>query len=213
MVNYSKGKIYKIEPICDHDEGDIYIGSTTKQYLCQRMNKHKGGYKRWKDGKETKTTSYDLFDKYGVDNFVIVLLELVNATSKDELFMREKYYITTLKCINKIIPIRFKCEKRELKNKYYEDNKDEILDKLKIYKNNNKEKISKSGEKYYVDNKEAIIDKVKQYYQNNREKVLERQRKPICCDCGAIYQYSHKSTHLKTKKHCKFIEVNNEVNI
>ena len=33
MVNYSNGKIYKIEPIIDHDEGDIYIGSTTKKYL------------------------------------------------------------------------------------------------------------------------------------------------------------------------------------
>ena len=29
MVNYSKGKINKIEPICDHDEVDVYIGSTT----------------------------------------------------------------------------------------------------------------------------------------------------------------------------------------
>ena len=32
MVNYNNGKIYKIEPIVDHDEGDIYFGSTTKQY-------------------------------------------------------------------------------------------------------------------------------------------------------------------------------------
>ena len=25
MINYNNGKIYKIEPVCDHDEGDIYI--------------------------------------------------------------------------------------------------------------------------------------------------------------------------------------------
>jgi len=27
MVNYNNGKIYKIEPICDHEENEIYIGS------------------------------------------------------------------------------------------------------------------------------------------------------------------------------------------
>ena len=36
MVDYSKGKIYCIEPISEHDEGEIYIGSTTKHYLSDR---------------------------------------------------------------------------------------------------------------------------------------------------------------------------------
>jgi hypothetical protein len=34
---YNNSKIYKIKPICDYEEGDIYIGSTTKKYLCERM--------------------------------------------------------------------------------------------------------------------------------------------------------------------------------
>ena len=50
-INYKNGKIYKIEPICEHDEGEIYIGSTTKQYLSQRMTAHRNGYKRFKEGK------------------------------------------------------------------------------------------------------------------------------------------------------------------
>ena len=29
MVNYSFGKIYKIEPITGGEEGDVYVGSTT----------------------------------------------------------------------------------------------------------------------------------------------------------------------------------------
>jgi hypothetical protein len=37
--DYSAGKIYKIEPISEHDEGDIYIGSTIRKYLCERMVK------------------------------------------------------------------------------------------------------------------------------------------------------------------------------
>ena len=43
MVNYSNGKIYKIES----DLGDlIYIGSTTKYYLSQRMERHRFDYVR-----------------------------------------------------------------------------------------------------------------------------------------------------------------------
>ena len=51
MINYGNGKIYKIEPICEHDEGDIYIGSTTKEKLCQRMTTHRSSYKYWLSGK------------------------------------------------------------------------------------------------------------------------------------------------------------------
>ena len=42
MVNYNNGKIYKIEPL-NGEEGDIYIGSTTKEYLSQRMDS-RGSY-------------------------------------------------------------------------------------------------------------------------------------------------------------------------
>ena len=55
MINYNNGKIYKIEPIFEHDEKDIYIGSTTKQHLSQRMAFHRGGYKGWKNNKQNKT--------------------------------------------------------------------------------------------------------------------------------------------------------------
>ena len=48
MTNYNNGKIYKLEPMCNHDDGDIYIGSTTKEYLCQRMTAHKYQYKQYK---------------------------------------------------------------------------------------------------------------------------------------------------------------------
>ena len=37
MTNYNNGKIYMIEPICEYEVGDIYIGSTTKQYLSQHF--------------------------------------------------------------------------------------------------------------------------------------------------------------------------------
>jgi hypothetical protein len=119
MVNYNNGKIYKIEPICEHEEGEIYIGSTTKDKLCQRMTKHRNDYNCWKNGKYHKFTSFDLFDKYGIENCKIYLIENVNANTKDELLSREGYYIRTMKCINKYIAGRTMKE-------YHEDNKDKI---------------------------------------------------------------------------------------
>ena len=123
MVNYSNSKIYKIEPIVEHLEEEIYIGSTTKQYLSQRMDKHRSDYKRWKDKKFNKLTVFDIFDKYGIDNCKIYLLESVNTNSKDELTSREGHYIRTLKCVNRCIAGR---TKKECDKQYRKDNKDKI---------------------------------------------------------------------------------------
>ena len=59
-MKYSQGKIYKIEPIVEHDEGDIYIGSTCCNYLSQRMKKHRKDYHCWKNGKRGLITSFNL---------------------------------------------------------------------------------------------------------------------------------------------------------
>ena len=123
--NYNKGKIYKIEPKCDYEEGDIYIGSTTKEYLSQRMTAHRGGFKSFKSGsRKHRLTSFNLFDKYGVENCDIILLELVEANSKDELVSREAHYIRTIKCVNRFVPLRTDKE-------YYHKNKVAINQKNK----------------------------------------------------------------------------------
>ena len=184
MVNYNNGKIYKIEPICTHDECDKYIGSTTKEYLSQRMDKHRNNYKQWKQGKRSKTRSFELFDKYGVENCKIILIELVNASCKDELHSREAHYIKMLNCVNKVVPLRSERE-------YRADNKDKIKEHKKQYYQDNKEKI----QQHYIDNKE----KIRQY---NNEKIPRLYQ----CSCGSILTYDHKARHFNTKKHCKFIE-------
>ena len=141
MVNYNNGKIYKIEPICDHDEGDIYIGSTTKQYLSQRMDNHRSCYKLWKNNRFHKVQVFEIFDKYGVSNCQIVLIETVNAKSKDELLAREKHYIKSVKCVNK-------CTPGQTQKEYYENNKEEIKFKKKEYRENNKETIKLKAKIY-----------------------------------------------------------------
>jgi hypothetical protein len=139
MINYSNGKIYKIEAI-NGDKEDIYVGSTTKAYLCQRMAGHKYLYKKWKLGGVSHYKSFEIFDKYGVDNCIITLLENVNVNSKDELLTRESHYVKTLECVNRIVPNRSRKEYRddnkeiliEIKKKYYEENKKAILLKMSL---------------------------------------------------------------------------------
>ena len=111
--DYSQGKVYKIEPTCDHEEGDIYIGATTKQYLSQRMSAHRRTYKMWKARNIHYMTSFILFEKFGVDCCNIILLENTNATNYVELASREAHYIKSLKCVNHVIPLRTDQEYRE----------------------------------------------------------------------------------------------------
>jgi len=153
MVNYNNGKIYKIEPKCDHPEEDIYIGSTTKQYLCQRMIAHKYCYKLYKEGKSHYYTSFKLFDKYGFENCQIVLLENVEATNKDELTAKEKHYIENLNNINKNITGR---TRKESNQAYYKNNKYNLFQKIDcacggkyIYKNKLRHLRSLKHQNYY----------------------------------------------------------------
>ena len=102
MVNYSNGKIYKIEPL-NADVGDCYIGSTTKELLSQRMSAHRNEFRCSQKGLRRKTMSHYLFSKYGVDICNISLIESCPCNSKDELLARESYHQNAMKNINKCI--------------------------------------------------------------------------------------------------------------
>ena len=137
MVNYANGKVYMIEPTVERlDEGDIYIGSSAKEHLSQRMCEHRLQYNKWTDGRKVgKFSSYDLFDKYGVENCKITLLEVCSCNSRDELTSRESHYIRTLKCVNKCVPGRTRIE-------YRADNREYILNDKKNYRAANRESIA-----------------------------------------------------------------------
>ncbi len=107
MVNYQNGKIYKIE---DMNGEMCYIGSTTKDYLSKRMSTHRSNYKQFLIEGYHKISVFEIFDKYGVQNCRIVLLELVPSDSKDELLQREAHFIKTIQCVNKVMPNRGKIE-------------------------------------------------------------------------------------------------------
>ena len=113
---YEKAKIYKIWST----QGDkIYVGSTCKEYLSQRMVAHRCSYNQWKSKSIKYTSSFILFDEYGTENCMIEQLEAKNCNSKDELRQLEGQYIRNLDCVNKIISGR-------TSRQYFEENKEKI---------------------------------------------------------------------------------------
>ncbi len=174
MVNYQNGKIYKIIA------GDlIYVGSTVKQ-LSNRMSAHRTNYKRHKEGKSRNVTSFILFDKFGVENCKIILLELFPCNSKEELLAKEQEYIDKLDCVNKYkayVPA-------EEKKKY----------------------TTEWQRRYRDNNKEQIRENKKQYRVANKEKIYARDGQVCQCVCGKSYTHGHKLRHEKTQFHVKFLE-------
>ena len=200
--DFSKGKIYKIEPMCEYEEGDIYIGSTTQDLLCKRFRNHRSDYGRYKNGKRTKTTSYDLFDKYGVDNCKMILIENVNASNYDELVSREAYYIRTLKCVNKYIPLRTNAE-------YYIDTKEKYKDYKQQYRDNHKEQTKEYLQIYNVVNREKILEQRREYYQDNKEDLLNGKKEYYKANIERIKLYNKQ--YYERKKQEKLERLNNTI--
>lgn len=167
MVNYQNTKIYKIE---SHKGPKIYIGSTTKEYLSQRMETHKGCYKYWKCGKRGKTMAYELFDEYGVQDCFITLIESFPCNSKDEVHAREAHYIKTLECVNKNIPLRTRKE-------YYEDNKEKVKLQSRTYAEENKERCREQLMEWRKNNAEHIKEKRVMYHRAHKEELNAHSRK------------------------------------
>ena len=132
MVNYNNSKIYKI---VDNTNNNIYVGSTTKKYLSDRLSSHNSDYRRFKKINKGYITSFEILKN---NNFDIILLELVNCNSKDELKSRERFYIETLDCVNKNIPGRTNKEYKNVKyalernwHNFSKDNSDQIEEQSK----------------------------------------------------------------------------------
>lgn len=184
MVNYENGKIYKIE---SHLGDKIYIGSTTKKHLSQRMDSHRSNYKRWKNDKCGKTYSFEVFDEYGVEHCKIVLLELYACSSKDELHARESHFIRTLTCVNKVIPDRTPAE-------YH-----------KMFVQENKELVKAINTKSALKNKDKIAIAQKKYREEHKDEIKAQHTQPFMCECGCLIQRVEKPRHQRSLKHQKLL--------
>jgi hypothetical protein len=198
---YQRGKIYKI--ICN-ETGLVYIGSTTEPTLARRLAGHKGSYKSYLNGKGNNVLSFKVLEN---DNYYIELICNAPCNSRDELNAIEGKYIRENECVNKKIEGR-------TKKQYYIDNSD----KIKQYRIDNTDKIKQYKKQYRTDNADKIkqyrtdnADKIKQYRTDNADKIKQYKNEKHNCECGGQYTNTNKSTHLKSKKHQKYIETLKEV--
>ena len=83
-ITYNNGKIYKVKGL----EDDCFIGSTV-DHLSSKMNSHRMGYISYLKTGKGKCAVYDLFEKYGVENCKIELIENFSANKRKDLNKRE----------------------------------------------------------------------------------------------------------------------------
>jgi len=183
MVNYNNSKIYKIEQIVEHEEADIYFGSTTK-HLHQRLQEHLNRYKHRNKQYVEQCSIFNIFEKYNPENCQIILIETVECSNKDELRLREAHYIKKTKCVNKILPILTSLDREERKEKYRE----------KSFKIRHTDEFrAKAREK----------QKTKEYLDSL--KIYRANKKSQTCECGCII-HLHMAKHRKTKKHIELMK-------
>ena len=198
---YANGKIYQI---IDNAYTKCYIGSTC-QHLSSRMGAHRRDYKRYLLGNFNLTTSFLLFQEFGLENCKIELIEEYPCKNKEELLKKEGFYIKLTNCVNKAIAGRTKKE-------WTDNNKDKIKEWMKEYAEQNKEKILERSRQWkqihkdeirehYKQNKEKYNQQSKDYRAKNQDKIKEYKHQVIVCDlCGSQTTRHSKHAHQKTKK-------------
>ncbi len=108
---YSKGKIYRL--VCN-TTGQQYIGSTA-QSLSQRLGNHKAEYKMFLKGTRHMTTSFSILSE---NNYEIILIEEYPCENKNQLERRERHFIETMECVNKVKPARTSDERNQYQLQY-----------------------------------------------------------------------------------------------
>ena len=60
-------------------------------------------------------------------------------------------------------------------------------------------------------NRDQIIEKKKVYYNNNKNNILIKQKMKFMCICKGCYRRRHKAHHFKTKKHINYMKKHDDI--
>ena len=132
---------YKI--VCPGDE--VYIGST-KRSIDRRWIEHKSAFK----ANTQMANSKILFDKYGVENCKIELIETRECDTKTRYKVEAELTHTIQNCVNRLM-----IGSKEKHKKFRESHKEQRLEYNKAWKDQNKERI-KIYNKAYQEKQKAI---------------------------------------------------------
>ncbi len=177
QINYSNTIIYKI--VCkDLNVKDLYVGHTTD--FIRRKNNHKKNC----TNKECRDYSYKVYEMIrnngGWENWDMIELEKFSCNDGNEARARERHYYDLLSpALNSIVPNR---------------NMNEWI-------HTNKENVRLQRKKHYDENKEAILKKDKLYKTKNYDKIKARKSEKILCDCGREICRATKARHLRSHIH------------
>ena len=160
-IDYSNTTIYKLVKNDDYDNVNIYIGSTTD--FIRRKNKHKSccncvTNKAYND----KKYQY-IRDNGGWDCFNMIEVEKYNCNDGNEAKAREEYW----RC-------HFNAQLNTIRA-YITDI--ERLERDKLYRGDNKDKISESKKQYYEAHKDNILKQRKEYYETHKDRLIEYMKK------------------------------------
>ena len=156
-MSESKCQNSKIYKILNSIDDEVYVGSTVES-LSRRMAKH-----RAKCNINPHYKIYEHMAKHGKEHFYIELIALYPCETKEELVAKEGEWIRKIGTLNQKVAGRTSKE-------WYEDNNDECLKKMAIYRAENRETIRQNEKAHRDDNIEVIRERDRQRYKNDPEK-------------------------------------------
>jgi len=107
---------------------------------------------------------------------------------------------------NKVYYEEKKDELLEKAKQRYEEHKDEILEKAKQRYEEHKDEILEKNKVYNQEHKEEIKEQRKQQYEEHKDEILEKAKEKITCECGCEITKVYLTKHRKTDKHLKLLE-------
>ena len=173
MTIYSQGKIYKITGT--DSEGNLltYIGSTTKEYLSQRLSKHNSNYKDYKKDKYGYMASYPILD---LEDCIITLIQLYPCSCREELRMIERKYYDEYDCVNIKKPYISKEETKDKRKHYLIENANKLKEQQKQYSIENADTIKQYKQKYAIENADTIKQYRQKYAIENADRIKVKRR-------------------------------------
>jgi len=179
MTEYIFYKICCIDKNIDY----TYIGSTKN--LRVRKNAHKSSCTNEASKKYNRTLYKTIREYGGWENWTMSPIGKGIFENKIDALIEEQKIIndnnSTLNAIKAF------------------NTKEEIVNNIKQYK-----------KKYYESNKEELIERQIKYYETHKEEINTKKKEKTTCDCGGCYTYGHKARHFKSKIHIDYLtNINN----
>ena len=168
-TNYINTVIYKIT--CkDLNVIGTYVGHTTS--FRQRKNQHKSNCNNFNSKQYNFKIYITIRENGGWDNWDMIEIEKYPCNDGNEARARERYwYESTNALLNTIVP-----------NRSFDEY-------IRLYREQNVEKIQEQNQKYYERNCDLIRAKEKEYRVNNKDKVREQRRQKYLRNIEQVKEY------------------------